>query len=165
MEKETIVHHSSYCASNEGAIFKCNCPSGLSEYFKTEELKKESPRTKILLEANKLTSGDRDKTYGPPIDNLSTYADLCSAYLAALPDPKKLDATDGSVLMILAKISRIPRNKLHRDNYVDGAAYMAIAGECAEILKEEHTQYSRNPIHGRDWKEGPRDFTKGESSQ
>lgn len=124
---------------------------------------KESLRTKILLEANKLTSGDRDKTYGPPIDNLSTYADLCSAYLAALPDPKKLDATDGSVLMILAKISRIPRNKLHRDNYVDGAAYMAIAGECAELLEKTRVAGAQVPIHGRDWKEGSSDFIKGES--
>lgn len=100
---------------------------------------KESIRTGILMEANKLTSGDRNKTYGPPIDNLTTYADLCDAYLKALP-PGPLDAVDGSVLMILAKISRIPRNKNHRDNYVDGSAYFAIAGECAELLKQRELE-------------------------
>jgi hypothetical protein len=96
---------------------------------------KQSLRTKILLEANKLTSGDRDKTYGPPIDNLTTYANLCNAYLSGRPANKELDATDGSILMVLAKISRISGNKNHRDNYVDGTAYMAIAGECARLLE------------------------------
>lgn len=91
-------------------------------------------RVDILNEASRLTSGDRDKTYGDPHVNLTCYADLCSAYLNFTPTGKdwQLDAVDASILMVLAKISRIAVNKNHRDNYVDGAAYMAIAGECAE---------------------------------
>lgn len=103
----------------------------------------ETLRTKILLEANKLTSGDRDIIYGPPNVNLTTYANLCTTYLEALPS-STLDATDGAILMVLAKISRITVNKNHRDNYVDGAAYMAIAGECAALKAKQDAEPSHN---------------------
>jgi hypothetical protein len=98
----------------------------------------ETVRGQILDTAKGLTTGDRNKSYGPPIDNLTTYANLCTAYIFGKGgnenDLLALDAVDAAVLMVLAKVSRIAANRGHKDNYVDGAAYMAIAGECDELL-------------------------------
>jgi Domain of unknown function (DUF6378) len=91
-----------------------------------------SGRQEILETALEFTTGDRNKTYGPPKPNLTCFANLVQAYLNGMTQPEQLDATDGAIIMTLAKISRIAVNKQHKDNYIDGAAYMAIAGECAE---------------------------------
>lgn len=91
-----------------------------------------SVRQEILETALELTTGDRNKTYGPPKPNLTCFANLVQAYLNGMTQPEQLDATDGAIIMALAKISRIAANKQHKDNYIDGTAYMAIAGECAE---------------------------------
>lgn len=106
-----------------------------------EPPKPETIRGQILDTAKSLTTGDRNKSYGPPIDNLTTYANLCTAYIFGKGgnenDLLALDAVDAAVLMVLAKVSRIAANRGHKDNYVDGAAYMAIAGECDELLGGE----------------------------
>lgn len=109
------------------------------KYLYLDKSVEETIRGQILDTAKKLTTGDRDKSYGPPIDNLTTYANLCTAYIFGKGgnenDLLALDAVDGAVLMVLAKVSRIAANRGHKDNYVDGAAYMAIAGECDELLE------------------------------
>jgi hypothetical protein len=90
-------------------------------------------RGNILETARGLTEGDRNKSYGDPLTNLQCFAGMVDYYARALPG-RPLDAVDGAVLMILAKVSRIAVNKGHKDNYVDLCAYGAIAGECAERL-------------------------------
>lgn len=82
-------------------------------------------RGEILEEARSLTEGDRNKTYGHPYDNLAYLGRLWGAYLGTEPIP----AFKVAEMMTLCKMSR-SQNRLHRDNHVDGAAYMAIAGEC-----------------------------------
>lgn len=96
----------------------------------------ETIRGQILDTAKVLTTGDRNKSYGPPIYNLTVYAELVQAYLKGrkVSTEHPIDAVDTSILMVLAKVSRIAANRGHKDNYVDGAAYMAIAGECDELL-------------------------------
>lgn len=114
----------------------------MTEFKAINQEKPDTLRGQILDTAKNLTTGDRDKTYGPPIDNLTVYAELVSAYLIGKVktsiDIKEalmnLDAVDAAILMVLAKVSRIAMNRGHKDNYVDGAAYMAIAGECDELL-------------------------------
>ncbi len=91
------------------------------------------PRQKILEEALNLTCGDRAKTYGRPKPNLNCFALLMNAYVAGKPEGSgDFDATDAAIFMALAKISRIAVNKKHKDNYIDGAAYLAIAREVLE---------------------------------
>lgn len=101
-----------------------------------EQQKPETIRGQILDTAKGLTTGDRNKSYGPPIDNLTTYANLIAAYIEGrnAAGTEYIDAVDAAIFMVLAKISRIVANRGHKDNYVDGAAYMAIAGECDELL-------------------------------
>ena len=90
-----------------------------------------SDRVLVLEDAASLTSGERDLQYGPPIVNLTASGDLkrtMREHLVRDLSPAELEALD----MVLTKIGRIitgPEPK--RDNYVDAAAYMAIAWEAA----------------------------------
>lgn len=89
-------------------------------------------RVLALEEAARLTDGDRNADYGPPIVNLEASADLKATmrrHMVRRLSGAELEALD----MVLTKVGRIitgPKPK--RDNYVDGAAYMAIAWEAAK---------------------------------
>lgn len=99
-----------------------------------------TPRGQILEDARNLTEGDRNATYGCPVANMGQFADLVTAYLQPkLTEGHSLTPVDAAVVMCLTKISRIGVNPNHRDNYVDLAAYAAIAGECAADA-QEHAQ-------------------------
>lgn len=89
-------------------------------------------RARIMQKGIDLTTGDRNASYGSPHPNLQTFAHLVNVYLKGLGwEGPKLDSVDGSMIMVLAKTSRVCVNKQHEDNYVDGSTYFAIAGECA----------------------------------
>ena len=80
----------------------------------------------ILLTATD-TIGQRGLTYGHPADNLQHTAMLLSAYL-------QMPVEDYQVCAILAliKIARATTgNPDKADNYIDGAAYIALMGELA----------------------------------
>lgn len=89
-------------------------------------------RILALEEAASLTSGERDAAYGPPTVNLAASGELKATmrkHMVRHLSPAELEALD----MVLTKVGRIitgPKPK--RDNYVDGAAYMAIAWEAAK---------------------------------
>jgi hypothetical protein len=105
-----------------------------------------SIREAMLNTAKALTCGDRNKSYGPPHDNLSDCAALWEAYLNTnlrcfrRDDDGwkvKLTSEDVAWMMVLTKMTRSFQDGFHFDNYVDAAAYSAIAGECREIIYEE----------------------------
>ena len=81
-------------------------------------------REHILRTAVDLTCGDRNKQYGDPLENHQDIARLWTAYLNHVVYPK-----DVAIMMALVKIARAKMPNPHRDNYVDAAAYLAIAGE------------------------------------
>lgn len=107
------------------------------------ENKPEIPkRVAIMRQGINLTNGDRNKTYGSPHPNLTTFAHLVNSYLKGLGwEGPKLDSVDGSMIMVLAKVSRVAVNKQHEDNYVDGSTYFAIAGECSDYV---HTKTAKD---------------------
>lgn len=116
---------------------KMNRPKAVTEPL-SEEGAPAPVRVGILLEGARLTDGSRDAAYGQPIHNLGAQADLIDAYLkhrartAAAPSVMTIDAHDVAVISALIKIGRMATApKRLRDNYVDGAAYLAIAGELA----------------------------------
>lgn len=92
---------------------------------------KMTKRGEILDIAKSLTEGDRNKAYGDPAIGMRVMNALQEAFRRdATPDalePAHLAAMD----MVFAKISRIATGSYREDNYIDGAAYMAIAGELA----------------------------------
>lgn len=80
-------------------------------------------RASILREAENLINGDRAQAYGPPKENFRRIAQGWSVIL-------NVDVSEEQVARCMAwlKIARLNEGP-HRDSYVDGAAYMALAGE------------------------------------
>jgi hypothetical protein len=91
----------------------------------------------FLRDAVTLVEGDRELEYGNKVINHGNIAKLWSAYL-----DHPLTGHEVAVMMCLLKIARTKLGKRTRDTYVDGAAYMAIAGEIQEKLNGED-----NPKH------------------
>jgi hypothetical protein len=89
-------------------------------------------RIEILKRAAEVTGGERQDSYGPVKDNMSTIAEFWSTYLTqrgGIYVP--ITADDVAWMMVLLKAARSLNGGYHEDNYVDAAAYAAIAGECA----------------------------------
>jgi len=86
----------------------------------------------ILLErAIELTTQTRDKVYGPPERNMACFARFVNGYLDF--HGNHLTAHDAAMIMVLSKVARIAAgSKFNEDNYVDGAAYLAIAAEVSK---------------------------------
>ena len=85
-------------------------------------------RADILAEAAKLTTGDRNDAYGHPHDNLTHMADMVTAFLRGkYGEMAALDSEDMAWIMVFAKVSRTVAT-YKDDNYIDAAAYAAIAG-------------------------------------
>ena len=110
------------------------------EVFEQEakQRKVKPTRVKTLETAIHLTGHDRDKSYGPPYDNLSDCAEMWNAYINTKVGclTVQLDAEDVAWMMTLVKLTRSFQPGYHPDNYTDAAAYSAIAGECREIQIE-----------------------------
>jgi len=85
-------------------------------------------RGEILAEANRLTHGDRDKNYGTPYTNHKRIADIWAVILG-------IEITPAQVALCMAgvKIARLVETPDHLDSFVDGCAYLSIAGELAII--------------------------------
>lgn len=92
-------------------------------------------RMEILKTAEKIISGEREKSYGAPEDNFSRIADLWNAYIRG-KDEYEITAADVGHMMILFKIARTLGGQSKDDNYVDIAGYAAIAGELSESPKK-----------------------------
>ena len=80
--------------------------------------------SELLKKASELVNGDRQVDYGDKLINHVNIANLWSAYININISPH-----DVAVMMCLLKISRSTMGDFNLDDYVDGAAYMAIAGE------------------------------------
>jgi hypothetical protein len=81
----------------------------------------------ILEEANKLVNGDRQASYGHPIDDFTRTAKMWSAILG-----HEVTAEQVGLCMCAVKISR-QVNRPKRDNMVDLAGYAA----TVEMVLEE----------------------------
>lgn len=91
----------------------------------------------ILQEAQRLIHGDRNASYGHPLDNHSTTAEMVTAFLRrkygrGMP---KLDAEDVCWFNVLQKVAR-EANVHKRDNGVDICGY---AGNV-EMIRDERAR-------------------------
>lgn len=85
-----------------------------------EQLELLPKATSILVEAESLTEGARNKDYGHPLDDYNRTAALWSAILG-----REVTAQQAILCMVAVKISRechVPK----RDNRVDGAGYFKV---------------------------------------
>lgn len=83
-------------------------------------------REEILKEAIHLTKTDRQKNYGTPLVNHQRIAAIWSVILE-----KEITPSQVALCMVGVKLARLVETPDHQDSFVDGCAYMAIAGEIA----------------------------------
>lgn len=82
----------------------------------------------ILRNAADLIGGDRNDQHGDRSVCLSNIATLWNAYLE-IRKPGPLSAKDVAIMMSLLKIARMESGSVNPDNAIDGAGYLALAGE------------------------------------
>jgi len=86
-------------------------------------------RARVLDEAKRITSTDRNTSYGEPEDNFQRIADYWNVWLQdKLREDVKLGPGDTAALMILVKMAR-EMNAPNEDNKVDLAGYAACWAE------------------------------------
>lgn len=83
-------------------------------------------RTEILKTAGDLICGDREREYGPPQVNFANIATGWSVILG-----KEVTPSQVALCMTWLKMARLVNTPTHVDSFIDGSAYMALAGELA----------------------------------
>jgi len=92
-------------------------------------------RSDVLREAEALVNGDRNDTYGDPIDDFRTTAELWTTYIRRIVDRRestKLQPHDVASMMLLLKVSRLTWSPEKRDHWVDAIGYAACGWDCVE---------------------------------
>ena len=90
-----------------------------------------SSRERLLKEAIRITTSDRNAAYGNPEDNFANIAAYWSSYLT---QSTKVDIVispqDVAHMMILMKVARLATNPTHYDSLLDIAGYAACGEDC-----------------------------------
>lgn len=96
-----------------------------------------NPRAEVLHEAEGLVNGDRNASYGDPIQDFRRTAEFWTSYINGVFDrkrlngePQALDPHDVASMMELLKISRRAWSPGKKDSWVDGAGYVACGWDC-----------------------------------
>lgn len=84
-------------------------------------------RDEILDTAKALINGDRQSHYGPPDENFRRIAAGWGVILGCDVSPEQV-----ALCMAWLKIARLA-NGPHADSYIDGAGYLALAGELSGL--------------------------------
>lgn len=115
-------------------------------------------RGQILQAAMDATLGSRNKSYGAPTPNLQLANELIATVHPFLKD-KYSPAHNQAIYLALHKLARIACGAVgHTDNYVDAAAYFAIAAECEDLSSNVTNTESNYHTTGSDLVE---EFWKG----
>lgn len=98
----------------------------------------ETSRGSVLLEARTLITGDRNVTYGSPVQNFKNIGEMWTTRLKhKLKDGETISGSDVADMMVLVKVARnIAQPK--RDNYTDGAGYFACGYENLVAEQDEN---------------------------
>ena len=95
------------------------------EVFEQELVSKNWSRMDLLTEAASLTSGDRHKDYGDPVENMTNIAKIFNAITG-----HTIKVSEVPMFHMATKLARMQASPTKRDHYVDIMAYAGIAYEC-----------------------------------
>jgi len=102
----------------------------------------------MLRKAAELVGGNRHDQHGERTQNHENIARMWNAYLRAKvrgSDLYELGAADVAIMSALLKIARTASGKHNIDDYMDGAAYLALAGDMAERAGDVNKAYDHLP--------------------
>lgn len=91
-------------------------------------------RVADLLQAAELTRGDRNASYGDPVENYRHTVAVFNAITG-----RDLTAREGALFMVAVKLARLRTAPRHTDSHVDAMAYLGIVHECAEAERVAST--------------------------
>lgn len=108
-----------------------------------------SLRSKVLREAERLTTGDRNNSYGPPHQDFSRTAGVLTA-LGFSHEDKDISAHHVAMILIAVKLSRLTWSPGKEDSWTDTAGYAACGFEAHELThnREEHIGSSQDNHDG-----------------
>lgn len=87
----------------------------------------------VLRVGISLVEGDRASTHGDLLRSHQNIATMWNAFLEIRRDPADpLGPDDVAIMDNLKKVARTQLGEWNKDDYVDAAAYMAIAGELSD---------------------------------
>lgn len=94
-----------------------------------------STREAVLAQASILTAGDRNAAYNDPKINMQAMLELQEWFERWRKHPSvntvaSAGGHNAAMTMVFAKLARIVVGAPKADNYVDAAAYLAMAWEC-----------------------------------
>lgn len=96
-----------------------------------------SGRERILEEAIKIVTQDRNQDYGDPEDNFRDIAEFWNIFLSSRGKINMfLTPSDVAAMMVLMKVSRIKTSPDKKDHWIDIAGYAACGGGM--IHEPEH---------------------------
>lgn len=97
----------------------------------------------MLQTAASLTSSDRAAVYGDCLENHRAFAELLAWWHRwnGMMEAK-FPSHDAAMQQALTKIARIAVGVFHKDNYIDAAAYLAIAAECEVRERADTSGYA-----------------------
>ena len=90
-------------------------------------------RTDILEEAISLINGERNHSYGDPLDDFATTAKFWQLYLARTIKARgclDIQPHDMAIMMTLLKVARISWSPEKRDHWADLAGYTGCGWDC-----------------------------------
>jgi len=94
--------------------------------YSTDSVEDIPGRASVLREAEKLTCGDRNNSYGPPTQDFARTAAIWTAMF-----DHEFSPADVAKAMIALKLSRLTWSEGKRDSWVDVAGYAGCGFECA----------------------------------
>lgn len=100
--------------------------------------KTQNHRTDILNESITLINGERNSTYGDPLDDFATTASMWEVYLRRIAEARgslTIQPHDVAVMMNLLKIARISWSPEKRDHWADLGGYTGCGWDC--VVRQE----------------------------
>lgn len=90
----------------------------------------------ILEIARDLVTGDRNRQNGAALENHENIALLWTAYKR-----EKFTPFDVAIMMALLKIARVKAGTMNNDDFIDGAGYLALAGDMVSKSERKYTEH------------------------